>query len=302
MKLDSLHILLTYTCNYECDHCFAWGSPWQSGVFTLESMLQVLHQAHDAGTIREIYFEGGEPFLYYPLLLESVRWSSALGFSSGVVSNGYWATSEDDAQLWLEPLAGAGLTAIDVSHDHFHDRSEIFQTCEYIEKTARDLGLTTGTITINHSGESRDPTLWRPGLPLTGGDVMFRGRAAELLVEDLPKQPWDSFPTCPYEDLADPKRLHLDPLGNLHLCQGLVIGNLFRQPLTQILDEYDVHRSPPVEALVTGGPSLLIERYLPDRQSCYVDACHACYTARTRMRAVFPEILMPDQMYGVESG
>jgi len=30
MKLSSLHVLLTYQCNYECDHCFVWGSPRQA--------------------------------------------------------------------------------------------------------------------------------------------------------------------------------------------------------------------------------------------------------------------------------
>ena len=26
MKLNSLHVLLTYQCNYECDHCFLFGA------------------------------------------------------------------------------------------------------------------------------------------------------------------------------------------------------------------------------------------------------------------------------------
>ena len=38
MKLDGLHILLTYQCIYECDHCFVWGSPRQTGTLTLEQI------------------------------------------------------------------------------------------------------------------------------------------------------------------------------------------------------------------------------------------------------------------------
>ena len=34
MKLSGLHLLLTCQCTFECDHCFVWGSPWQSGVMT----------------------------------------------------------------------------------------------------------------------------------------------------------------------------------------------------------------------------------------------------------------------------
>jgi MoaA/NifB/PqqE/SkfB family radical SAM enzyme len=62
MKLDGLHILLTYQCTYECDHCFVWGSPRQKGTLTSEQIEQILEQAKEAG-VTSIYFEGGEPFL-----------------------------------------------------------------------------------------------------------------------------------------------------------------------------------------------------------------------------------------------
>ena len=38
MELTGLHLLLTYQCNLECDHCFVWGSPWQSGTMTLQNV------------------------------------------------------------------------------------------------------------------------------------------------------------------------------------------------------------------------------------------------------------------------
>jgi hypothetical protein len=34
-------------------------------------------------------------------------------------------------------------------------------------------------------------------------------------------------------------------------------------------------------------------------EESYADACHLCYQARCALRARFPEILTPDQMYGV---
>ena len=86
MKLSGLHILLTYQCTWECDHCFVWGSPWQKGTLTLEQIDNILHQAKDAG-ITAIYFEGGEPFLYYAILKQAVHKASDMGFSVGIVSN-----------------------------------------------------------------------------------------------------------------------------------------------------------------------------------------------------------------------
>ncbi len=89
MHLSGLHLLLTYQCSFECDHCFVWGSPWQSGTMTLGDVRCILEQARDLGTVEWIYFEGGEPFLYYASLLKAVQEAANMGFQVGVVSNSY---------------------------------------------------------------------------------------------------------------------------------------------------------------------------------------------------------------------
>src|SRR5512142_2531583 len=118
--LSGVHFLLTYKCTYECDHCFLYCSPNAEGVFTFEGVKAALKQAKEVPSIDSVYFEGGEAFLYYPLLLESVRQAKQLGFSVGIVSNAYWATSEADAMLWLRPLAELGIDDLSVSDDIFH--------------------------------------------------------------------------------------------------------------------------------------------------------------------------------------
>jgi hypothetical protein len=145
----------------------------------------------------------------------------------------------------------------------------------------------------------RDPEEAEPGMPLTGGGVMFRGRAVERLTEGLPRQKWNSFTACPYEDLADPGRIHLDPLGNLHLCQGIVIGNIFERPLKEILNEFDPADDPIVGPILEGGPSALVERHDLEHEDGYIDACHICYAARDALRSQYPAELTPDQVYGI---
>lgn len=298
MHLTGLHILLTYQCNYECDHCFVWGSPWQSGVFTLAQLEEVYQQAVDLGTIRDIYFEGGEAFLYYPILVKAVARAKAWGFWTGIVSNAYWATSVEDALAWLQPLVEASLDRLDLSSDLFHsDKTETPEAGNGLA-AANQLGLEASTICIDPPTGYRDPTQFEPGTPVTSGGVMYRGRAAKQLVEGLPHQSWQSFTSCPYENLANPSRVHLDPLGNLHLCQGLVMGNLFEQPLQQIVQEYDPLTHPVVGPLLEGGPAYLVQRYGLDHQPGYVDACHLCYMARQALRDCFPGALGPNQMYG----
>jgi pyruvate-formate lyase-activating enzyme len=68
----------------------------QSGTMTLEKIRDILRQSIELGTLEWIYFEGGEPFLYYPILKKAIQEASEMGFRVGVVSNGYWATSTRD--------------------------------------------------------------------------------------------------------------------------------------------------------------------------------------------------------------
>lgn len=99
--LTGIHFILTYTCNFECDHCFLFCSPRSWGTFGIRQVTDVLEEARRIGTIEWIFFEGGEPLLYFPLLQESIKQAAIRGFKVGVVTNAYGAGSEADARLWL---------------------------------------------------------------------------------------------------------------------------------------------------------------------------------------------------------
>ena len=119
MELSGLHLLLSYQCTYECDHCFVFGSPSQTGVMTLAGIRHILDEALTCPSVKSIYFEGGEPFLYYPVLIQGVAEAKQRGFEVGIVSNAFWATCLEDAKEWLRPLAGK-ICDLSVSSDLFH--------------------------------------------------------------------------------------------------------------------------------------------------------------------------------------
>jgi MoaA/NifB/PqqE/SkfB family radical SAM enzyme len=301
MQLHGLHILLTYTCNYECDHCFVWGGPNQSGAFSLSHLEDVLRQAERVESIREIYFEGGEAFLYFPILVEAVCRAKEKGFWTGIVTNGYWASGLDEACTWLQPLVDAGLDQLEISCDQYHGNGHGPSELHPALLAARRLGLDTETIIVDPPTGYRDPKGATPGLPLSDGGVMYRGRAVEKLAPTAESQAWTGLSACPYENLAEPSRLHVDPFGCLHLCQGLVVGNIFVRPLKEVLLNFDPSSHPITGPLLEGGPRQLVETYALDHEAEYVDACHMCYTARQALRQRFPLLLGPDHMYGMVS-
>lgn len=296
MQISGLHLLLTYQCSLECDHCFVWSSPWQPGTMTADQVDDLLDKAQNYEVITSIYFEGGEVFLFYPLLLHGVREAKVRGFDVGLVTNCYWATSHEDACAWLEPFREL-LSDFSVSYDSYHWPEVYGPRVQNALSAAEELGIPSGMITIARP-ETADAAEAVGQLPAGESTVMYRGRAAEKLAPRAEKRPWTEMDTCPYEDLIDPGRLHVDPFGFVHICQGIAIGNLFEQTVSEIVDAYDPPAHPICGPLLNGGPAALVRCYALPLAGEYADACHLCDSARRVLRPQFPEILTPDQMYG----
>ena len=299
--LTGIHFLLTYKCDSECDHCFVYGSPQAKGTFTLNQMKRIFDELAKIETIESVCFEGGEPFLFYPLMYESIRIAHDMGLKAGIVTNGYWATSEEDAELWLKPLRELGVSDISVSDDAFHYEDREASPAKCALKAANRLGMSAGTIHIDRPTiEEGVDKAQRKGKPVIGGGAMFRGRAAEKLIEGLPRRPWQEFTECPHEDLRDPRRVHLDAYGNIHLCQGLSMGNMWDVSLSKIVKQYDADSHPICRPLVKGGPARLAEDYQVAHEETYVDACHMCYLVRRALLDRFPQYLAPRSVYGLQ--
>ena len=299
MKLTSLHLLLTYACTFECEHCFVWGSPRQSGTMTLRDIRHILRQGQELGTVESIYFEGGEPFLYFPVLARGVQDAAEQGLRTGAITNCYWATDPGDAVEWLRGFGGA-LHELWVSSDLYHASEELCREVRHAMAAAAELGISCFTLTVAQPAEMAVSA--KGQLPEGKSEVMYRGRATRKLALEARQHPWQDFTACPHEDLREPGRVHVDPFGHLHLCQGLSIGNLYRAPLRDICAAYDPDSHPIVGPLLRGGPAGLVRHYGLAHRDSYADACHECHEARLALRERFPEVLGPDGMYGVGIG
>lgn len=184
------------------------------------------------------------------------------------------------------------------SADLFHSDEVLSNHVRNACSAARELGIAEGLITVTASDEETSSGVVGQ-LPPGGSTVMHRGRAAEKLIERLPLMNWESFTECPYEDLREPGRVHIGPIGYVQICPGTAIGNVFRNSLAEIARDYEPDSHPIAGPLLAGGPAELVRRYDLPHERGYVDTCHLCYRAQLALRDRFPEILAPDQMYGV---
>ena len=289
-SLEAVHLLTTYRCERECDHCFVWAGPGQALTMPIGFIREVLSQAREVEGVKTIYFEGGEPFMYYPTLLEGARLARSMGFEIGIVTNGYWGLTVEDALLCLRPFAELGVSDLSISDDEYHRMSEEDLRASNVVVAAEQLGILVGVLRVCKPGTEDEG----------GGQLYFRGRASEKVAPEHCKKDPMQLTSCP-EDLDRPSRVHIDPLGLVHVCQGLVVGDVRSQRLVDIVNGYDCSEMPVISALVEGGPAALVRRFrleLPIER--FADDCHLCYVAREMLRAKYPLNLGPDAMYGRE--
>jgi hypothetical protein len=299
--LTGIHFILTYSCNFECDHCFLFCSPKSQGTFTINQVTKILGEAGKIGTVEWIFYEGGEPFLFFPLLNESIKRASANGFKVGVVTNAYGANSEEDAELWLRPLAESGLSFINISNDTFHYGEESQNPATIASLVAGRLDIAASPICIEPPKALQPSSGYEgKGHPVIGGGAMFRGRAVEKLSENLPLRPWKELHECPYENLESPSRVHIDPYGNVQICQGISIGNMWITPLSELISNYHPESHPICGPLIRGGPAELAKEAGVKPEKGYIDECHLCYLTRKEIIDKFPDYLTPKQVYGFD--
>ena len=181
--LTGIHFLLSYRCTLECDHCFVYGSPYAEGTFTLNNLKKVFKEIVKIKTIEWIYFEGGEPFRFYPLMLEGIKLATDFGYKVGVVTNAYFANSKEDAVLWLKPLYDLGISDLSISDDSFHNDEEQDSNAKIALAAAEKLKIPVSSICIDKPvvKDAKDMNHDK-GMPVVGGSVMFKGRAVEKLI------------------------------------------------------------------------------------------------------------------------
>jgi hypothetical protein len=311
IRLDGIHFLVTYRCTYACDHCFVWGSPDADGAMTLAQLTSLIDQGADLG-VTDVYFEGGEPTLAYPIVLAAVRCAREHGLDAGIVSNCYWATSLEDAKVWLAPFAELGIADLSLSSYAYFVEGANEDHLRNAVLAAGELGIPAGVLEVGAPADIGVPGACSGDV----GGIMHKGRAAVALAPGRASRPPETLVTCPFEDFIDPGRAHVGPDGELQICQGISAGNVFAggggppapdtsaAPLAgglrRVLDAYDPHARPVVREIVAGGPWALAQAadHLPQRD-LYADECHLCYEVRAALRGAgrHPDVVAPGQCY-----
>ena len=166
--LQGLHFLLTYRCTHRCDHCFLRCGPEARGTFTLEQVRRALDQGVLLGTVERVYFEGGEPFLYAPLLVEGIRLARGQGLEVGVVTGAQGQVALD---VEIHGEAGhSGTVPMPLRHDAMACATEATQACRHLVLQEGRGVFTVGFFTMEPNSRTTIPNQVRLGIDLRHPD------------------------------------------------------------------------------------------------------------------------------------
>lgn len=155
-----LSLMPTWQCPASCKDCGTFSTPRTKTSLELSDMLAAIDKAKEE-KMKLVVFTGGEATLRWLELLRCISHATKLALSTRLVTNAWWASTDDKASRRLKELRQSGLTEINFStgdeHARFINISNITRTINYalnnefephvMIETRADSYITRSTIT-----------------------------------------------------------------------------------------------------------------------------------------------------------
>jgi hypothetical protein len=302
-------IILSYRCHTACKHClYNCGPGWEKEPMSTETLREALQAITTWPRAPQVHFTGGEPFLFFPLLLEGVKRATQLGITSYVETSAQWCLDSNEAAQRFQTLREAGLQAVLISCSPFHAETipplrtleavhaalEVFGSegvilylpdfLRVIQAFDLDRPTPLSRYEERYGVEGARRILWQ------GYSIISGGRSGYELGHIAPRRAAEAFSQADCAlDILYAHHSHLDLYGNYisGFCGGLSVGDWHDLP--QLRLDFSEGRYPAlVEILVERGPYGLLELaratsgYQP-LPAGYAGKCHLCVDVRHRL-------------------
>ena len=249
MSYRAIGMMLTYKCPIECTMCITSSGPKRTEELPLEDGFHFIDESKKFGLL--ISIAGGEPFLYLEKLKSLIEYAHYQNLANCVVTNAYWATSEEKSNRILTDLKDCGLTMIKVSLDDFHQE---FIPLQYVVNAIR-AGIQAGiqvqlqnTRTSIHHGMNYYAFLLAAFHNINFSQLNFNEDTRLPVGRGKEAYPPGDF--LPFDSLTTEfnrcfKELLVDISGDLFPCCNPLmapIGNLKNNSMTEILQGIQLNR------------------------------------------------------------
>jgi MoaA/NifB/PqqE/SkfB family radical SAM enzyme len=212
---------------------------------TLEEALFYIDKiiASDYKKIKKVTITGGEPFIYFNELLKLADHCNFNNLDFGVVTNAFWASSEEKTIKRLSALSEKGLEEIGVSCDPSHLKFIPLKNIQNCIDVATDIGL---RVEINSSCNDQTFSLENTISNIKRDNISFCQNP--IIRIDHYKIPINSNFERSLDEISKDncfllRHLAVHPNGDVYPCCSVVglsgkllVGNLKKDSLSQIID------------------------------------------------------------------
>lgn len=318
--MRTLKINLLYNCTAKCSHC-RFNCENESEVKTpdFDMPYNIAKRLKDSLGLDMAVVLGGEPSLFKKETTNLLQRLNSLGIATRLETNASWAINYDNAIAFLSPLKELQ-TNVMLSLDGFHDPFvpiekvanainacialginynlempylDVVKKNNYIDRRTEELfGSLSSYININ--------------IPKYEGGIVFIGRAADIygdefsLGKGVPNDTCTAVPWWIDSDINSTNLIILEPGGYITKGCGIAIGNVYKQDIIEMLNNYNPYKHPIFSILLTEGPiglARMAENYGYKVKENYADKCHLCHESRQVLKPYYDDILKPDQHY-----
>jgi MoaA/NifB/PqqE/SkfB family radical SAM enzyme len=303
--------IITYKCPISCPMCFFAAGPNRKEMLPEFVALKVLEESKKLH-IPAIGIAGGEPFLYMDLMSKLIKEAAQSDMTIIVVTNAFWAASEETATQKLRYLKELGLKRIQFSLDDHHQRFIPLENVANALKAAVKLEYDDIKLlgaSIGNTGKFKYQLFYLKeilGVDISSIDLIDRARTSHRYYfdEDQERYSFEELEHSDTNDLPVKKpgdclsEMMLDVNGDIYPCCNNfvgIIGNTYTDNLDEILGKLHLNRY--FRILKKEGPFALA-RYLDRTQGTnfvdkrYGNWCELC--ADIFQNNQFSKLLLPN--------
>ena len=127
-------------CNIRCEHCVATEDIPDGRKMDHEKAKEIIVEMAGAG-VGGISFSAGEPFLYFDEIAELVKLCRQNGIYTRIVTNSFWAKTEESADSLVAELKENGLCQLRLSYSRWHQKNVNRLNVLNAARSCRKVGL-----------------------------------------------------------------------------------------------------------------------------------------------------------------
>jgi hypothetical protein len=138
-------LVLTAKCTAKCGHCSASCGPQRTEHLAPTHLRRIMEEASRIDDGEGLHFDitGGEPFMDFEQLCDTLAYAQQLGGATSCVTNAFWARTDAIALQKLRTLRDLGLQLLAVSVSRFHEEFVPLASVGRALRAASQLGIET---------------------------------------------------------------------------------------------------------------------------------------------------------------